>query len=141
MIGNNCQFEPKNRGNAKNNLYFRLKSSFFASNYWQLLAIIGDFQGILCFVLLFDDSEYRIIMFENLRFYIAFSKNIRATQFMNSVSTYLPAGLGGINGSKIENDQIIDFVEVGPKNSSYHFSDKHYDDLSTSIIRVVKGPE
>ena len=78
---------------------------------------------------------------ENFRFYIAFSKNIRATQFMNSVSTYLPAGLGGINGSKIENDQIIDFVEVGPKNSSYHFSDKHYDDLSTSIIRVVKGPE
>ena len=55
------------------------------------------------------------MLLKNFRFYIAFSKNIRATQFMNSVSTYLPAGLGGINGSKIENDQIIDFVEVGPK--------------------------
>ena len=51
---------------------------------------------------------------ENFRFYIAFSKNIRATQFMNSVSTYLPARLGGINGSKIENDQIVTHQGISP---------------------------
>ena len=78
---------------------------------------------------------------ENLRFYIAFSKNIQATQFLDSVSTYLPGRLGGINGSKIENDQIIDFEEARQKNSSYQSSGKYSDDLSTSIIRVVKGPE
>tara|TARA_Y100000741_G_scaffold361904_1_gene346696 strand:+ start:1194 stop:2123 length:930 start_codon:yes stop_codon:yes gene_type:complete len=78
---------------------------------------------------------------ENLRFYIAFSKNIQATQFLDSVSTYLPGRLGGINGSKIENDQIIDFEEARQKNSSYQSSGKYPDDLLTSIIRVVKGPE
>ena len=78
---------------------------------------------------------------ENLRFYIAFSESIQATQFLNSVSTYLPAKLGGLNGTTIQKDQIIDFKKTQSEecvgDSSIHMEKK----ILTSTIRVVEGPE
>ena len=81
------------------------------------------------------------IVKDNLRFYIAFSKNIQATHFLNSVSTYLPAKLGGVNGATIQKGQMIDFKEV---QSEEYIGDPWIENderIETSKIRVTKGPE
>ena len=77
----------------------------------------------------------------NLRFYIAFSKNIQATHFLNSVSTYLPAKFGGLNGATIQKGQMIDFNEA---QSEEYIGDPWIDNserIDISKIRVTKGPE
>ena len=78
---------------------------------------------------------------ENLRFYIGFSEDIKATEFLGSVSTYLPANLGGLNGKTIQKDQIIDFKKTADQKYVSAPSSQMKESFNTSIIRVVAGPE
>ena len=78
---------------------------------------------------------------ENLRFYVGFSDDIKATEFLGSVSTYLPAKLGGLNGEAIQKDQMIDFKKTAADKYVSTPSFQVKGTFNTSIIRVVAGPE
>ncbi|MEC9064846.1 MAG: biotin-dependent carboxyltransferase family protein [Pseudomonadota bacterium] len=78
---------------------------------------------------------------ENLRFYIGFSEDIKATEFLGSVSTYLPAKLGGFNGGTIQKDQMIHFKKTTTEKYLSAPSSQMKVPFNTSIIRVVTGPE
>ena len=78
---------------------------------------------------------------ENLRFYIGFSEDIKAIEFLGSVSTYLPAKLGGLNGEAIQKDQMIDFKKTAVEEYASTPPPQMKGPFNTSIIRVVAGPE
>lgn len=78
---------------------------------------------------------------DHLRFYIAFSKSIQATEFLNSVSTYLPAKFGGLNGATIQKGQMIDFKETQSEAYTGDPWIENGERIETSKIRVTKGPE
>lgn len=112
--------------------------------------------GAIANQILIDDElveQNQVIFFEkgsllsiggaikNLRFYISFSKDIQATDFLGSVSTYLPAKLGGIDGLPMQKGQIINFKERRPSVIKYHLNEEFNNEIETSCIRVLKGPE
>ena len=78
---------------------------------------------------------------ENLRFYIAFSEDIKGTEFLGSVSTYLPAKLGGLNGDTIQKDQMIDFKKASSEKYVGESISQIEKPFNTSVIRVVEGSE
>ena len=78
---------------------------------------------------------------ENLRFYIAFSEDIKGTEFLGSVSTYLPAKLGGLNGDTIQKDQMIDFKKASSEKYVGESISQIEKPFNTSLIRVVEGSE
>jgi len=74
------------------------------------------------------------------RAYIAIAGGIEATAFMDSVSTYLPAKLGGIDGEALKTGQIL---KIDPKQGETQTLPKgHIPILSQHIVlRAQRGPE
>lgn len=77
------------------------------------------------------------------RSYLAFSDNITADEFLDSVSTYLPSKLGGFKGRIIEKGDFIGFEERGYDLDQ---SMKPESSLPTNyvpswVIRITEGPE
>ncbi len=78
-----------------------------------------------------------------LRSYIAFSRGIDVPEIMGSKSTYTRGNLGGIQGRKLNKDDII---QLGKKNLSIKgsFLQDVYKPIykkEDNIIRVVLGPQ
>jgi len=74
------------------------------------------------------------------RCYIAFTKDMEATNFLGSVSTYEPGKLGGINGRALKKGDIISFNGLD-KNSikSGQGASQQFD--NSWLIKVTEGPE
>ena len=77
----------------------------------------------------------------NLRFYIGFSEDIEVIEFLGSISTYLPAKIGGLNGETIQKDQMIKFKKASPGKYVIESPSQIEKPFNTSTIRVVAGPE
>ena len=74
------------------------------------------------------------------RAYLAIAGGIEAQSFMGSVSTYLPAQLGGLDGDALKNGSIL---RIGPKKGDPRTLPKaHIPVLSNHIVlRAQRGPE
>jgi len=74
------------------------------------------------------------------RCYIAFTKDMEATNFLGSVSTYEPGKLGGINGRALKKGDTISFNGLD-KNSikSGQGASPQFD--NSWLIKVTEGPE
>lgn len=74
------------------------------------------------------------------RAYLAIAGGVLAKPFMGSVSTYLPAGLGGLDGMALKTGDIIEIGEAqGPPNS---LPKGHIPRLSNHVVlRARYGPE
>ena len=74
------------------------------------------------------------------RAYLAIAGGVKATPFMGSVSTYLPAKLGGLNGEALKTGDII---EIGaPQSEARSLPKGHIPLLSNHIVlRADQGPE
>jgi len=74
------------------------------------------------------------------RAYIAIAGGIKAKSFMGSVSTYLPAKLGGLDGEALKTGNIL---TVGPKQGEPRsLPNGHIPTLSQHIVlRAQRGPE
>ena len=77
------------------------------------------------------------------RAYIALSEDIYSEKFLGSVSTYLPAKLGGINGLALTDSTIIDTkpskMETTPlSNTDFNLP---YPFENEWKLRVIEGPE
>ena len=74
------------------------------------------------------------------RCYIAFTKDMEATNFLGSVSTYEPGKLGGINGRALKKGDTISFNDLD-KNSikSGQGASPQFD--NSWLIKVTEGPE
>ena len=77
------------------------------------------------------------------RSYIALSEDIIANKFLGSTSTYIPAKLGGINGSPLEKGLIIKTKENKnyKKDISYNYSEPVRHFSNEWELKVIKGPE
>ena len=74
------------------------------------------------------------------RAYLAIAGGIKAESFMGSVSTYLPAKLGGLDGSALKTGDVLEIGE--PQNSPRSLPASHIPQLSNHIVlRAEKGPE
>jgi len=77
------------------------------------------------------------------RSYLAFRDNIIGTDFLGSVSTYLPSKLGGLEGRMIEKGDFIS-LEKSDYREDYQEAIKTDEQASYShtwLIRVTEGPE
>ena len=74
------------------------------------------------------------------RAYLAIAGGVKATEFMGSVATYLPAGLGGIDGEALRAGQVI---ETGPVQGPTNILPRDMiPTLSNHIVlRAQYGPE
>jgi len=77
------------------------------------------------------------------RSYIAFSEDILSKDFLGSVSTYLPAKLGGINGLPLEDSSVIDtkLCELKSKtalNKEFNLTTPFRNKWT---LKVIEGPE
>lgn len=74
------------------------------------------------------------------RAYLAIAGGIKANPFMGSVSTYLPAKLGGLSGEALK---IGDVLEIGePQGVAQNLPKGHIPLLSNHIVlRAERGPE
>ena len=74
------------------------------------------------------------------RAYLAIAGGIKAKPFMGSVSTYLPAKLGGLDGDAIKTGDIL---HIGPKQGEpQSLPKRHIPVLSNHIVlRAQRGPE
>ena len=77
------------------------------------------------------------------RSYLAFRDNIIGTDFLGSVSTYLPSKLGGLKGRMIEKGDFISLEESDYKEDYQKAieTDKQANYSHTWLIRVTEGPE
>ena len=74
------------------------------------------------------------------RCYLAVSGGIKATPFMGSVSTYLPAKLGGLNGEALKTGDVVEIGE--PQGEAQSLPKGHIPLLSNHIVlRAEQGPE
>ena len=77
------------------------------------------------------------------RSYLAFRDNIIGTDFLGSVSTYLPSKLGGLEGRMIEKGDFIS-LEKSDYREDYQEAietDEQASYSHTWLIRVTEGPE
>ena len=77
------------------------------------------------------------------RSYLAFRDNIIGTDFLGSVSTYLPSKLGGLKGRMIEKGDFIS-LEKNDYKEDYQEAietDQQINYSHTWLIRVTEGPE
>ena len=74
------------------------------------------------------------------RAYLAVAGGIKAEPFMGSVSTYLPAKLGGLDGGALKTGDVL---EIGPpQESARSLPASHIPQLSNHVVlRAEKGPE
>lgn len=74
------------------------------------------------------------------RAYLAIAGGIKAVPFMGSVSTYLPAKLGGLDGDPLKTGDVL---EIGtPQNAPRSLPSSHIPVLSNHIVlRAEQGPE
>jgi len=77
------------------------------------------------------------------RAYIALSENILAEDFLGSVSTYLPAKLGGINGLALTEGTLIETKSCESEVFSLTNKDLKLNDPFQNEwkLRVIEGPE
>ena len=77
------------------------------------------------------------------RSYIAFSEDLVSEKFLDSVSTYLPAKLGGINGQPLKAGSIITTKPTDFNNTKLTKIDLKTINLFTNnwVLRVIEGPE
>lgn len=74
------------------------------------------------------------------RAYLAVAGGIKAAPFMESVSTYLPAKLGGLNGEALKTGDVLEIGEV--KGDIRSLPNGHIPTLSNHVVlRAAKGPE
>jgi len=74
------------------------------------------------------------------RSYLAIAGGIKATPFMGSVSTYLPAKLGGLDGEALKTGDVLDIGE--PQAEPRTLPKGHIPLLSNHIVlRAEQGPE
>ena len=74
------------------------------------------------------------------RAYLAVAGGIKAEPFMGSVSTYLPAKLGGLNGEALKTGDILSLGE--PQGEPQTLPKGHIPVLSNHIVlRAEQGPE
>jgi len=80
---------------------------------------------------------------KGLRGYIAFKSGFNLPETMGSKSTYLRADLGGYEGRKLENGDVLEINnEVTKKNYTFKSLEKAYrPDFSKNKIRVIMGPQ
>jgi len=80
---------------------------------------------------------------KGLRGYIAFKSGFNLPEIMGSKSTYLRANLGGYEGRKLKNKDIIEInKDINKENYILRILDKKYrPDFSKNIIRVIMGPQ
>ena len=74
------------------------------------------------------------------RSYIAFTKDMEATNFLGSVSTYEPGKLGGINGRALQKGDMIGFNSLDTNSIKSGQGDSPQFDNSW-LIKVTEGPE
>lgn len=77
------------------------------------------------------------------RSYLAFGDNITGTDFLGSVSTYLPSKLGGFKGRMIEKGDCLS-LEKNHYEEDYQKAMKNTQQANYShswLIRVTEGPE
>ena len=74
------------------------------------------------------------------RAYLAIAGGIKAKPFLGSVSTYLPAKLGGLDGGALRTGDVL---EIGPpQNTGKSLPASHIPQLSNHIVlRAEQGPE
>jgi len=74
------------------------------------------------------------------RAYLAIAGGIEANSFMDSVSTYLPAQLGGLDGGALKSGNIL---KVGPRQGDTRtLPNRHIPALSNHVVlRAQRGPE
>lgn len=77
------------------------------------------------------------------RSYISFSENLVSKKFLGSVSTYLPAKLGGINGLPLEVGSIIETYSTNFDNSKIQLIDPSTINLFNNNweLRAIEGQE
>ncbi len=74
------------------------------------------------------------------RAYLAIAGGITATPFMGSVSTYLPAALGGLDGGALKTGDVLPVGE--PQGAPNSLPKGHVPNLSNHIVlRASGGPE
>jgi len=74
------------------------------------------------------------------RAYLAVAGGIMAEPFMGSVSTYLPAKLGGLNGEALKTGDVLSLGE--PEGEPQTLPKGHIPVLSNHIVlRAEQGPE
>ena len=74
------------------------------------------------------------------RSYLAIAGGIKAVPFMGSVSTYLPAKLGGLTGEALKTGDVLSLGE--PQGEPRTLPKGHIPTLSNHIVlRAEKGPE
>ncbi len=74
------------------------------------------------------------------RAYLAIAGGIEATPFMGSVSTYLPAKLGGLNGEALKTGDVLPLGK--PQNEPRSLPNGHIPRLSNHVVlRAELGPE
>jgi len=80
---------------------------------------------------------------QGCRSYLAFTDNIIGTDFLGSVSTYLPSKLGGLKGRMVEKGDFIS-LEKSDYREDYQEAietDEQASYSHTWLIRVTEGPE
>lgn len=74
------------------------------------------------------------------RTYLAIAGGIKASPFMGSVSTYLPAKLGGLNGEALKTGDVLEIGE--PQGETQTLPKGHIPALSNHVVlRAEPGPE
>ncbi len=71
--------------------------------------------------------------------YVGLRGQIIAQEDFESVSTYIPAGFGGIDGRILKVEDVIQSADIGVNKLSVHTIKRTTQD--PTIIRIMKGPE
>jgi biotin-dependent carboxylase-like uncharacterized protein len=76
------------------------------------------------------------------RAYLAFGGGLRATPVLGSVSTYLPARLGGLDGRALERGDRLEMATSGPKVVESRAPDEYQPEFAGSLaLRVCAAGE